>query len=1142
MASPSTNDSSMPHDDDPVRARIGPWREDGVPDLGDFEPDTNFVVSAAAGSGKTTALVARMVALVRRGVPAEDLTAITFTRKAAGEMSTRFFRELRAARDALPAGSAERARVVRALGRVQSAFIGTIHAFCSRLLRERPLAAGLPPDFTAGLDDREERRLRERAWRLHLRHQHEADPGAIEQITDYGLDPQALTSFFERLCTHPELTPLTRPPDEPPAFDPAVEAARERLEAWDARRPDAPPKGRDPVMKAFDKARRMLRYRDLDTPAEKAAFLSVFRDVSDAESADVKVTYWKGDDVDNKDWAGTLRDDLLPTFIEHTVQPVLRAWEAQVHAAVVDFARPAVERYRALRRDEGLLTFHDLLAFTRDLLRDQPDVRRAVQERYPRLLVDEFQDTDPLQAQILSFLASRAPTETDWTACRPRDGSLFIVGDDKQSIYRFRRADKSVFDAYRDRIDRAPNGEAVTLSKNFRSRAPLCEWCNDAFAALFDDPEYRDLQADYVPFDPQRPAGPDGTALRRNPLDKEYRNSGDRIAEQDARRIAQFIRGARAGDTDPAFHRDEEGAVFPGAVDYSDFLILTRAKTRLGVYTEVLSEYGIPYTVTGSEDLGDSDELKALVDLLRAGRRPDDPVAAVAYLRGPLAGWSDEDLYRFRRAGGRFDRMADPVPDDVRDALDDERADRVEGAVERLRRARAVMRAHRPGVGTEQLVEESGLLAGAAHPDAAREASLRAGATLRIVSYVQHLGAQGLGWGEVVEELDLVLQGDESVDGMTLETGHGDAVRVMNVHQAKGLEAPVVFLADPYSSGSAPAPKMHLRREDEAMVAPVVQGEGYFERVTHAPLGWHADTDPAYQAEEERHEAAEERRLLYVAATRAERLLVVSTYPEKPNDGPWSPLYEPLTTADVPALSVPDAEPPASRTAPAPALEDSRTDRQARMEARSRPSFAVTAVTEGSSDDEGLAVEAGGSSEFGTVLHDLLEHLVRHRADPPSFDDDALRAALRRTGADADPSAVRRLRSMLAAFRESAIWTELGVAAAVHTEHPFARRDTDETGTGREDRIQRGTIDLVYRVDDAWTIIDYKSDRVGTGASRKDLAVALGPDHAYRRQVRAYAAAWVALTGEPVGRAGLWFADAGAVVPVDTEAATTSRR
>ena len=1140
MSSPSSPDPHTPPDDDPVRARIGPWRADGVPSLDRFEPDTNFVVSAAAGSGKTTALVARMVALVRRGVPVEDLTAITFTRKAAGEMSTRFFRELRAAREALSAGSEQRRRVATALGRVQSTFIGTIHAFCSRLLRERPLAAGLPPDFTAGLEDREERRLRQRAWQQHLRHLHEEDPAAIERITDYGLDPQDLTSFFERLCTHPELTPLVHPPDDPPALDPAVAAARERLADWDARRPDTLPKGTDPVMKAFDKAKRMLRYQTLDTPAQKAQFLSLFRDVSDAETARVKVTYWKGETVDNKDWAGTLRDDLLPAFIERTVEPVLRNWEAQVHAAVVAFTRPAVARYRTLRREEGLLTFHDLLAHTRDLLRDRPEVRRTVQERYPRLLVDEFQDTDPLQAEILSFLASQDPTEDDWTACRPRDGSLFIVGDDKQSIYRFRRADKSVFDAFRDRIDRQPNGDAVTLNKNFRSRAPICEWCNDAFAALFDDPEYRDLQAEYVPFNPQRPAGPEGTALRRNPLDKEYRNSGDRIAAQDARRIARFIRGARDGATDPAFHRDEEGAVFPDSVDYSDFLILTRAKTRLGVYTEVLSEYGIPYTVTGSEDLGDSDELKALVDLLRCALRPDDPVATVAYLRGPLAGWSDEDLYRFRRAGGRFDRMAAPLPDDVREALDEERARRVEGALDRLRQTRALMREHRPGVGAERIVEDHGLLAGAAHPDRPREASLRAGATLRILSYVQHLGAQGRGWGEVVEELDLVLQGEESIDGMTLETGHGDAVRVMNVHQAKGLEAPVVFLADPYSSGSAPAPKMHLRREDETIVAPVVQGEGHFERVTHAPLGWYADTDPAYQAEEERHEAAEERRLLYVAATRAERLLVVSTYPEKPDDGPWSPLYEPLDAAGVPDLSVPDVDPPAARTAPAPDLEESRAARRDALARGGRPTYAVRTVTDGETGEEGLGGGEGEGREFGVVLHHLLEQQVRHHPAPLSLSDAALRRALERADAAGAPAQVRRLRRMLETFRGGKIWDELRGATAVRTEHPVAqqrRREDAEPG----EEIVRGTIDLLYRRDGAWTLVDYKSDRVDPAARRDDLASALGPDHPYRHQVRAYATAWTALMGEPVGRAGLWVAEAGVFVPVRRDAVDAPR-
>ncbi len=1122
------------YDDEPVRQRIGPWDETELPSLDRFDPDTNVVVTAAAGSGKTTALVARMVALVRQGVPAADLTAITFTRKAAGEMSTRFFDELQAARERLPAESTEWARVDRALGRVQSAFIGTIHSFCSRLLRERPLAAGLPPDFNAGLEDREERQLREQAWQQHLRRMNEEAPAEIDRLARYGIDPQDLTAFFKRLCTHPELTPLVNPPEEEPALAAAVEEAKQRLREWDARRPDVLPKGKDPVMKAFDRANRMLRYRELDTPAEQAAFLEVFADVSDDERADVKVTYWKEEDSDTKDWAGTLRDELLPAFIRETVRPVLRDWEALVHEAAVDVARPAVARYRDRRQEEGLLTYHDLLSHTRDLLRDRPDVREEIQERHPRLLVDEFQDTDPLQAEILSFLASRDPTETDWEACSPRDGSLFIVGDDKQSIYRFRRADKDVFAAFRNRIDDEPNGEAVLLTKNFRSRAPICEWCNDAFAALFDDPEYRDIQAEYVPFNAQRAEGPPGTALRRMPLDKVPWNRGDEIAAQDAARIARFIRAARRGEAEAAFHREADGAVFEDGVDFSDFLILTRAKARLGIYTDTLAQYGIPYTVTGSEDLGDTDELKAVVDVLRCALRPDDPVAAVAYLKGDLSGWSDDDLYRFRRAGGRFDRMADPVPDSVLRSLEDDRADRVTGSFARLRRVRTLVHEARPGVGIEQMVDDLGILAGAAHPDDGAEASVRAGAVLRIVSAVQHLGAQGLGWGEVVEELDLVLQGEQSIDGMTLETGSEDAVRVMNVHQAKGLEAPVVFLADPYTSGRSPSPKLHLRRDEEEIVAPVVKGEGHFERVTHAPLGWYDDTDPAFQAEEERREEAEERRLLYVAATRAERLLVVSTYPEKPNDGYWSPLYPHLEAAEVPELTVPDEAPPQPRAAPAPDLQQRRAERERRLTERSRAAYSVTSVSDEKADAASLSEGDGYGSEFGTVVHQLLEQYVRHRAAPPAVSELDLAGALESQGADGTPEAVRRLRSMLAAFRDSWIWEELQSASAVHTEYEFAHARTGTGGAEAPDEIRRGAVDLLYRHDGEWILVDLKSDRIDVAPA--DLGAALGANHPYRRQIRAYVEAWVDLSGEPIRTSGLWFADAGAFVPVASDA------
>ena len=1134
-------------DDEPVRQRIGPWAPSGVPGLGDFDPETNFVVRAAAGSGKTTALVGRMVALVRTGVPVKDLTAITFTRKAAGEMSARFSRELDATRRALPPDSRERSRVATALGNVQSTFIGTIHAFCSRLLRERPLDAGLPPDFTAGLTDREERQLRRRAWTGHLQELYSGDGDELEQLAACGVAPQDLADFFKRICRFPDLDLYTDGPDTPPDFGPAVAEVTEKMRAWNAHRPAHPVKGRDPVMAAFDKAERMHQYLDLDAPAEQAAFLSVFSGVSTTEKAKVKTTYWKGDETNNASWAKTLRDDLFPDLIATTVQPVLRDWEAYVHRVAVHCTAPAVDRYRDLRRREGMLTFHDLLRLTRDMLRDRPDVRRAVQERYPRLLVDEFQDTDPLQAEILSFLASQNPETTDWRGCQPRDGSLFIVGDDKQSIYRFRRADKDVFEAFRQRIDGEPNGTAVDLTKNFRSRKPICLWCNDVFGDLFSEEAFADVQAEYVPFNPQRPAGPEGTALRVKPVGDVYRNNATGIAEQDARQIARFIQAARAGTADASLYGKEKGAVFTGEVDYSDFLILTRVRSRLSTYTETLAQHGIPYTVTGSRDMSESAELKAIVDLLRAALRPDDSIAAVAFLKGILVGASDTDLYRYVTANGNLSRFSSI--ENIEEDLPPETASRLADAAEQLETVRAIVRETRPAFGMEQIVETTGLVAGAAHPAAPSEASTRAGAVIRLLHFVQSLGSQGLGWGEVLDELDLVLQGEEEMDGMTLETGRDDAVRIMNVHQAKGLEAPVVFLADPYSSRPSPSPEDHVRREHDDVVVPVVKGEGFYSAVTHAPRGWYADTDRSFIEEEERQEEAEEHRLLYVAATRAERMLVVSTYPKKAGDGYWGALHPHLSPENAPELSLPaeasgDGEPMGSDDdatrleAPAPDLAAARRDREDRIEVLGQRSYEETSVTEEKeASGVGSGVEGYGRT-FGTVLHHLLELMVRHRDEAPSFSADdvyhALIAGKIRHRSDFDDAAVRdlaeTLTSMLDAFLESPLWADVCSAGMVHTEYPFARL---ETGMAERDvdTLTRGTIDLLYRNEDGWTLVDFKSDRLDP--SGPDEAAARHGEGAYGEQVRAYAQAWEALQDEPIARAGLWFASTGRFVEVD---------
>jgi ATP-dependent helicase/nuclease subunit A len=1106
--------------DEGARRRIGPWQQSGQPELSDFAPCANFVVHAAAGSGKTTALVARIVALVREGVPLGDLAAITFTRKAAGEMNERLYRELRRARREL--GGREQALVQEALDALPRCFIGTIHSFCARILRNYPLAAGLPSRFQAGVDDRDERELRQEALSSYLQEAHRERPDELAALTEMGVEPDDLSPFFARLCRFPDLEPHTDAPPEPPDLDAAVEEATALLEKWQPRRPDPLPNGRDSVMKAFDRAEKLLEHDQVETPPEKAAFLEEFAGaVKSSGEARVTLKNWGERGSSEYERAYDLRDDELPHLAEHTIAPKLRQWSAFVHERVTAFLTPAVARYRHLRKERGLLTHADLLLLTRDLLRDNPDVRRRVQERYPRVLVDEFQDTDPLQAEILFYLAGDDPNETNWRDCTPRAGSLFIVGDDKQSIYRFRRADKSVFDEVGSLVAESDHGEIVDLTRNFRSLGALCDWCNDTFARLFDEPELRDVQAEYVPFEADRPDGDDACGLRRIDIEKIKYNPGDDIAAQDAARIADFIRAACDGGRPDLI--GGESAVFENTATPSDFLILTRRKKRLSVYTDALAARGLPFDVTGSEDLGDSQELRALVGLLRCALRPDDPVAAVRYLRGGACGFSDADLYDLKQAGGRFDQLTTAPGESVLGGLRDDLADRFETAFARIRRARERLTTTRPTLALGQIAREAGLVAGALHPATPADASLRGGQMLRALSHARNLAEQGMDWGEITKELERVVRGDEDLDGMTLETGRGEAVRVMNVHQAKGLEAPVVFLADPYSSGGGGhEPDLHVRRAEDDVVLPVVEGEDYRQRVTHAPLGWH----DAFQAEEARRQDAEDDRLLYVGATRAENLLVVSTYAPKDDGGPWGRLHPALDRADVPQLAAHEAKRNEPSPAPAPGLDTLAGKRQSRVEALSAPSYRVTTVTESESGAPASLAEGEGYGQaFGAAVHALFELLVREHAS--SLSGVPVRAVLKRHLDDPTGDEVSRARMMGERLLTSNLWADVLAARRVHAEYPVALSARDDGGGDAPLTVEHGTINLLYQTtNDDWSVVDFKTDRVNGD-------VRLAANHPYRRQVRRYAEAWERATGERPARLGLWLADAGELCAVN---------
>ena len=1075
------------------------------------ELDTSFLCLAGAGAGKTHELVERMVACVAAGVAAVDgMAAITFTRKAAGELRGRFFVELR--ERAAAATGARGARLAAAVDGIDQCYIGTIHAFCASLLRQRPLEAGLSPDF-AEVEQRDEARLQRHSWDRFVENRLAAGDERLAHLARLGHRPEDFYPFFQRRSQYTDLplkpTQVARP-DLRPCLERVavlVETAATRLPAPGAGEPDR--FGELVRQTAHELAFGGELHGEGLSDGEIAALLARFA----SESA-TAVTYKRWPSEWNE-YARQLKKEILPD-LRAALGPLLRRWRQHVYTAAAAVIDEAVAAYGRERRADGLVTFQDLLERAAQLLRTQPEARRLLRERYRLLFVDEFQDTDPLQAQIVLYLTSQDETPDrevgDWQNLSPRPGSLFVVGDEKQSIYRFRRADVEVFRQVRGRVA-AAGGAVARLTTSFRARPALCRWLNEAFQPLFEaaDPS---VQADFQPLEPARPetsTSPAVWALRHPPRQGGIGRARRAVADEDAARIADYIAAAVGGglelDAGPAARAGE--ALTPG-----DFLILARTTGTLSTYARALEMRGLPYDLSGGGSLRQVPQLQTLVEVLEAVHEPDDAVALLAYLRGPLVGLADDELAAYRRAGGCFDgTRAVPVADGE---LTDELAARLREAFDRLDQVAQWLDRLTPAAGFERLVNETGMLA---HAAAGEGGSSRAGSLVRVLALVRQWQAGGRlpHWGAALTELRALVDDDGfRLEEMTLEIGQPGAVRLMNLHQAKGLEAPVVFLADPCDTAAAGhRPEVHVSRVEGqpylAMVATRARGP-WGSEVIAEPAGWETDA-----AREAAFAAAEELRLVYVAATRARDALVVSTYEDAAERGPWCRLYPALDSApDLPTPPGVDAVAPAGSEVDRDGALGRIEQRRAEVQVETRPVRAVTDAGGGSEVE--LTAEGGRGRSFGTLVHGLLEAAVTGRLPADAAEADIAAWIAHRAAELGVPDVHREgARTALEAFRRSPLWSELAAASQVCAEVPFALLD-EETSPAP---VVRGVIDLAYRTAAGWVIVDYKTDR----PEGDDGAAALC--ERYGGQVRAYARYWCDLTGEPVVQMGLWTPELG---------------
>jgi ATP-dependent helicase/nuclease subunit A len=1059
--------------------------------------DTSLMCLAGAGAGKTHALVERMVACVRMGkVDIAHMAAITFTRKAAGELRGRFFGALQDAVASLldegdgPEAARQLMRLREAVSRLDQCFIGTIHAFCARLLRERPIEAGLPPDFTE-VEEREELFLIRGAWDDFLESRSAAGDERLLAIEDTGLTAEQFYQFFLDRCQYSDL-PLKPTRGPRPDLAPAVAQICELVREVEAQIPEPLPEGQpDRLMTTV---RQLRAFVDLPGPPSDADRERLLRDMASTAKTGITLKRWGPRGSPVHELARRLKNEVLPALRDGLLKPLLAQWRHYVYTLAGDLVDDAMVHYRDTRLAASTLTFNDLLELTAALLREQPDVCAHFRRRYQCLFVDEFQDTDPLQAEILLYLTGVEGQVGDWRELTPRPGSLFLVGDEKQSIYRFRRADLDVFRLTRDRL-LAGGGDVVELTTNFRSRRRVTTWCNDAFEPLFDNHDGR-YQASFQRLIAHRgnSAGAGVYQLRARAASGGRR---DRQTHDEAGRIAAFIAASLRGRT----ALNGEHAVLGRRADAGDFMILTRSRRHLGVYARALEAEQVPYDITGAGSLRDSVELRALVDALDVLLHADDPIPLVAYLRGPLVGMGDDELYALRQAHWPFCwQAAAPV-----DGLDEKVAARLQRALLSLQSLRNDIR-HRPlAASLERFIDATGL---AAHAAAGAAGSSRAGNLLRVLAMVRDAQSRrALGWAEIADELrDLLVDERQRVEEMSLETGRSDVVRVMNLHQAKGLEAKVVFLADASdTSAQRHSVNVHVSRvADRPYLSMAVARPGRFSTIVLAePEGWEEDA-----AEEARYLAAENLRLVYVAATRACDVLVLGTTAQ--SRGAWGMLE--------PAVAGVEELPDANATI-APSLlatEGDTLDIAAqRSQARERwaracqPSHVLQAVTD---EEDWLAANTdetrGRGRQYGTAVHRLFESAVLGRLQnlDRAGEEEYVRRLLADEGLDLIDTVAAAQRA-LAALRDSAIWQELALAEAdVYAEVPLASADGQT--------VHRGVIDLVYRITGGWKIVDYKTHH--------DLTPEM--TQSFGRQIDTYASHWEAVSGAKVVQRGVWLA------------------
>ncbi len=1101
------------------------------------EISTNFFVEAGAGSGKTTMLVSRMVAMVEAGIDISRICAITFTKAAAGEFYERFQKLLiersnpdyvwedKGYAGQLPKPTDETRKLCEAaLQNIDLCFMGTIDSFCSMILSEHPSEAGIPSDSSivsdadvetiykqqyvkiCGGEYGNEAALAARAFRsLHRYpevvfvkgmslfmnnrniHFNYKAVEAIDIDKTFAHERDALIAAVKCLVEHPELK---------------YDAKKESVEAWD-KLGDIYKSIRGKWSNNFTNVLygigQMKNLRVLPVGLEKYG-----ASLGDVFEFGGKQKKWLECAITN----------------ENNLYDKLQMTRYDISMSFFNLCIPIIE---AAMLEKGNLTFFDYLYYLRNMLKKdaakEGKLIDYIYNRHSYFLIDEFQDTNPMQAEVFFYLAAEKPVE-NWRECVPRPGSLFIVGDPKQSIYRFRSADVASFLNVKKLFEKN-HGTIAYLTRNFRSTSSLCGYFNRVFNEMMPVETENQSKFEEIPI----PESSKEDVFQGIFTYKAY--TGKAAAENpemaDSNKIADIIERLVGCD----YYMIKGGSDKESRpIRYSDFMVITSAKAKLAPIMSELDMRGIPTRVEGNVPFEKNEALQEMYRIYAAASSPDDIMALYGALNGKILGLGKGCIAEYKAAGGYIstkDIDAEAYSGNARRVAD--------YLVELGRLQRKAMRLS-PAALFSQILDNFKVY------------SKVEAENLEVIYYTLELLRNAERTGLIVTLEDGAKYLSEMVSGeseeercLSLNEGK-DCVHMANLHKVKGLEAPIVILAA--SSARGGGISMRVVHDEKG-------SEGYLfsldsERDENGRSTSYFETG-AFPDEEQAEKAAsvaEGQRLIYVAATRARNALIVcnSYYLSRGSevsDCKWKPIIE-AGTPDI-FESVPEAsgkKPAKVESVSADKLYET-AQKDCALNARNAEDMTYSVESpskltlKSKLDDKDVAdndIEVAMADDkaagekmsekervpaalLGTMAHKFMEMLIssRNQVDVSEAITEIIREYRTHENEKYEKAVSDRLGKMAEAIRNGGykqingapedVLNTLLSADEVYCEVPFSYKDESD-GTV----IWNGVMDTIYCKDGSWHILDYK-----TNADGNEL------DEKYNGQLSAYIRAFKETTG-----------------------------